>query len=433
MNILFNEIKQLVEEGLSINEICNKLQIKDKRVVKSIILDENDLILHDKLRNNTRIYTNKNLVHQGNVKKDYTTFPINEITKDILINKLGFVKLSEKYQNIKPCDLSSYIHNYLKLHDKLKENNQLYKSAKSKQDGIDRRNKRLEEYYETYHEIIYDLIVNQNEIVAEIQRQLQIRKFYIQLIIKKLNLEQQAKINSYNFIKAQCQVNSAKNKITNTGRRYLKIQVNDEMIEFYKQLHIDKIKDGPGKELFHKKFKTSSGVWPVLQKQYGELVKNPARFLCGKDNLMYGKEPDYKAGRGIQGHLLINGKQIFFRSSLELRIYLYLMKHNILFSLSNHVVFYEFEGKPHHYHQDIVIDDVIYEIKPLSLIELEINKRKFAALENYCKIHNLKCDHITEKTYNLEEIDFDYMLDAIDNGILIMKEKQLNRLFKLKL
>ena len=428
MNELEINLNQLIDTGKSIKEICDILHINPRKVIRIA----SKLNLYIQLKDNSKKKRIENLLATHIKKLNLSENLINEIKYDVEYNNLGQTEIFNKYTKSINSILKYVVFNY-NLIDKLKENNQLYKSNKLKQIGINRRNNRVDEYYEQFYNEINNLIINQHKMCSEISKLLQIRPFYIRLLAKKMNLETELKLNAYYFNKAQCQANSAKNKISNTGRRYHKIQLTKEMEDFYNELLLQPLFNGAAKRLFHAKFKTSAGVWPQLQLKYGELKRHPNGFLPGKDNLMYGKEPSYNSGHGITGHLMINGKKIFFRSSLELRIYLYLMKYNIQFSLSNHVVEYEHEGKLHHYHQDIVIDNVIYEIKPINLIKLEINKRKFAALEVYCKLHNLKCNHITEKTYNLIEIDFDYMLDAIDSGIIIINEKQLKRLFNIKL
>jgi hypothetical protein len=45
----------------------------------------------------------------------------------------------------------------------------------------------------------------------------------------------------------------------------------------------------------------------------------------------------------------------------------------------------------------LINDNIIIEIKPKSLLKLEINKLKIARLKKYCKENHLICKIITEK------------------------------------
>jgi hypothetical protein len=118
-----------------------------------------------------------------------------------------------------------------------------------------------------------------------------------------------------------------------------------------------------------------------------------------------------------------------------MKVYFYLLENMIEFSLSKHHIKYEMEGKQKTYNPDIVIKNIIYEIKPQKLINLKNNIAKRIALENYCDKFNLKCDYITENTYNCDFINKEYIEDKLEKGILILDEKQekrLNRIMRRK-
>lgn len=58
---------------------------------------------------------------------------------------------------------------------------------------------------------------------------------------------------------------------------------------------------------------------------------------------------------------------------------------------------------------DIEINGVIYEIKPLKLLEkLKIIQIKLQTLGEYCKINDLKWGIITEKTYDTNFVNRKY-------------------------
>lgn len=173
-------------------------------------------------------------------------------------------------------------------------------------------------------------------------------------------------------------------------------------------------------------------IYDIGPKKVAEIIKTYGKpnVKCdgkGKNNPAYGKTY-IKGGRGIVGFILASGKKIYFRSSLEMKIYFYLLENDVAFSLSKHSIEYEFDGAKRTYNPDIVISDVIYEIKPRKLVSLRINVEKFNALKKYCEKFSLKCDHIFEDTFNCSFIDLDYVEQKIKDGILLLDQKQEERL-----
>jgi len=164
-----------------------------------------------------------------------------------------------------------------------------------------------------------------------------------------------------------------------------------------------------------------------LCKIFGKPTKNPQ---TGKDNPMYGKSPSRKSGIGVKCHLIIDNKKIICRSSLELKIYTYLYQNDIKFSISSHRIKYTFDGINRTYNPDIVINNEIFEIKPLKLVSQKINVAKHVALKLYCDKFNLRFGYITEETYDLSFFDVNKVDEMIKDGKLIIDDKNLNKLKK---
>ncbi len=163
-----------------------------------------------------------------------------------------------------------------------------------------------------------------------------------------------------------------------------------------------------------------------LCQRYGKPDK---RSFRGELNPSFGVTPSKKCGKGITGSYFKDGKQYLFRSSLELKIFLYLSEVGINFDLSKHRIPYQINGVNRTYQPDIVIDDTIYEIKPIKLVAESNNCVKFVAARNYCNKYNLKFDIITEQTYCLKTLNKEIINLLIENRVIELSEKQLVRIF----
>lgn len=150
----------------------------------------------------------------------------------------------------------------------------------------------------------------------------------------------------------------------------------------------------------------------------------------GKNNKMYGRSPGKNSGKGASGRLVYGGYNLFFRSSLELRIFLYLINNNISFCLSNHRVCYYLDGVERTYNPDIVIGTTVYEIKPKNLKKIPINKIKFKALSEYCASHKLQCSYLDECTYDLVFFTKDYFHYMVKNGYIIVNDANYYKIIK---
>lgn len=150
----------------------------------------------------------------------------------------------------------------------------------------------------------------------------------------------------------------------------------------------------------------------------------------GINNKMYGVSPNKASGVGANGRLVYRGYNLHFRSSLELRVFLYLIDNNVRFCLSNHKVAYEYKEAKRTYNPDIVIDTTVYEIKPSKLKDVGINLIKFQALKAYCNENNLRCAYIDEHTYDLTFFTKDYFVNMVKSGYIDVNDKNYQKIFK---
>jgi len=166
-------------------------------------------------------------------------------------------------------------------------------------------------------------------------------------------------------------------------------------------------------------------------KQMGELWGKPDRCdQSGENNPMYGKSPPQGSGIGTKGWLNLGNKRHFFRSSLEMRIFLHLEDSGVTFSLSKHRIPYSLNGVKRTYCPDYVVGTTVYEIKPSKLTNTEENKAKFAAAREHLSKRCLDFQIITEETFSLRKYEKDDIIELIDNGILEIDEKNLTKLIK---
>lgn len=165
-----------------------------------------------------------------------------------------------------------------------------------------------------------------------------------------------------------------------------------------------------------------------LCKQFGE----PKRcFGGGKRNGMYGKSPGLAAGIGASGWLVENGIKYHFRSSLELKVFLALIKAGEPVMFSNHRIPYlDEKGEPRTYCPDLVIDTMVIEIKPTTLIHTERNELKFTAARLYCEQFGLKFEIRTEQDFKLTPLTPQIIQEMIKNQQLIVSDKSYDKLMR---
>jgi len=421
-------VKQLAIEGKWTSYIENVLKLR-KGSLKHKIEDSN---LRDLIIANTIAHTNKNLKLLNlqflkTRRKDILNYGTNVTL--LLNNKAcGSLRIS-KILDITRRQVNKIVDG-LGLTRKLKAANQEFKKQNIRNAFYLKRIQYLNDFEYTYKDELC-LDVKSGMIYGELCSKYGITLYNLHDIIKRLDLTAIVDANSkekqrINRINASI---AGANKVR--GTTIIRHPLTRKMKNaYYKYVRTD-IVDSEARSDFFKKFGTvGPNTWAALQGSYGVLRKNPSRFLPGEFNKMFGKEPSKNAGIGIKGHLHAFGEMVHFRSSLELRVYLYLVKNNIIFCLSKHKIQYFKDEKLKNYHPDIVIGECIYEIKPSALIKQPINQLKFNALTDYAKKINLNAAYITYETYDLSEIKLEYILNEIKNGNIIMNDTQINRLSK---
>lgn len=195
---------------------------------------------------------------------------------------------------------------------------------------------------------------------------------------------------------------------------------------FQEQLKLGKFKHEVRKELYDK--------FGFGEKKYYQLCNEvgdpPSRPRNGKFNSMYGKSPSKSSGNGVKGWVMVYGNKLFFRSSLELKIFLHLENHDIKFLPSHHRIKYSYQNSEKTYLPDIVIGNTIHEIKPSKLLMNDVVLVKFDALKKYCAKFNLNCGFITETTYSLTPLTKEYVDSLIEKKKLNLDEKNYNKLMR---
>lgn len=420
--------KALAHNGKWSSYIETVLNIR-KGSLKHRILDSE---LRQLIIDNTEKYTTANLklrtlkfykIKSRNVCKYGTAVSI------LLKNKgMGSSRIS-KILNITNGEIG-FIVTKMGLDCLLKRNNLIYKGHIIQKRFFEKRTKYLRDFELTHSiNLIHD--VNSGMIYGELCKKYNITLYNLHTILNKLNLESIVSDNSKKIQVRNSIIASKKGADKVRGTTIIRHPVTDKMKASYQSYVSEKLVDSKARQDFMLSYGTAGPhTWDFLIELYGQLPKNPSKFLPGKLNLMYGKEPSKLAGIGIKGHVYAFGERIHFRSSLELRVYLYLIKYDIKFALSTHKIQYMLNGSLRNYHPDIVIGQCIYEIKPTGLIDHPKNKLKFEALCKYANKFKLSAGYITHETYDISEINLMYIQSQIDRGIIEISDSEYKRLLK---
>ncbi len=289
------------------------------------------------------------------------------------------------------------------------------------------RNGKSEKLHQESADLIFDLL-KQGYTINDLCKcgigKYKLIKYYLE----KYELIGLAKINGQRKIANTARINGTQS-IKSLGGVELK-PLTDEIKNWY----IEAVNSGMYRmqviKTLYDKFGYGRKKYGQLVELYGKPKKNPQK---GSSNYQYGKPAPAKSGSGIKAHIIYNGNKIFCRSLLELRIYLFLIKTKIPFELSKHRIEYINEnGHKRTYNPDIVFmnDNSVCEIKPVSFLDMKINKIKFEAAKKYCSNYNLAFKVITERTYDLSEISLDYINNFIEQGIILINENEYKRLIK---
>jgi hypothetical protein len=202
---------------------------------------------------------------------------------------------------------------------------------------------------------------------------------------------------------------------------------SDEIVNWYKECISNGMYRMEVMNQLKEKFGYGRKKYGQLVNLYGIPVKN---HQSGKQNPMYGKSPGKNSGNGIKAFIIYDGKKIYCRSLLELRIFLFLIDNNIKFELSKHRINYILNDKPYTYQPDIIFmgTNIVAEIKPTNLINSNLNVIKFKAAKEYCKKYKLEFQVITETTYDLNKFDLSLINNYIDRNIVVIDKVQYERL-----
>ena len=156
-------------------------------------------------------------------------------------------------------------------------------------------------------------------------------------------------------------------------------------------------------------------------RRYAEMRRKKSAQSSGKNNSMYGKPAPKGSGNGISGWY----KGWYFRSLRELSYMVNVIekeghKWRSLDNTSDFRIKYlDKDGHERSYCPDFLIDDnIIVEIKPKKLQELDLVVRKQNAAIMYCKSRNM--GHIIT---DVEIMDFSLIASMIENGEIRLTEK----------
>jgi len=159
------------------------------------------------------------------------------------------------------------------------------------------------------------------------------------------------------------------------------------------------------------------------KKRWTEQNKKKARY--GSDNGQFGKPAPMGSGNGWSGWF----SGFYFRSLLELSFIVQSIKNGIEIKSAEsndyRIEYYDKNGKKRNYFPDYVINDVIYEIKPYSLLNTGDNKPKFDAAKE--KFGPEKFIILTEK--EIDKLPDDVIKLMYINGEIKFTERY-NKKFK---
>lgn len=313
----------------------------------------------------------------------------------------------------------------------LKYNNQFYKTNKYREIS---NYKRLI-YYKNL-DLLYgksvDIIVKNGGILNDII------KIMVGVPHKKIlgfleykNVNEIRKQNSKEYVSNIARINGRKSALTLSNKELKPITpeivkrftILKDILK-YKQKVYDALKEefGFGEKKCHQ-----------LCKRYGYPLDNPQ---TGELNPMYGKSPGKNAGIGVKCWLLHGGIKYFCRSSLELKVMCYFIDKKIPFQISKHRIPYiDDGGNKRTYCPDVVITDNdkmvphLYEIKPHMMTFIRNNVIKSNAAKEYCKKFGMEYGwFITEKRLDLAKYNLQYIMDMIDDKIVNIDDKNLEKL-----
>lgn len=271
----------------------------------------------------------------------------------------------------------------------------------------------------------FEQCVSDGYTVNQLREYFNVSEKFVYYYSDYFNLTNDIKENNIRRIQSVARKNGAKSADTLTDVPLKPF--SDEIINWYKEC----VSTGMYRMEVMNKLKEKFGYGRRKYRQLVNLYGAPDRnFQSGKQNPMYGRQPGKNSGIGIKAHIVHDGKRIYCRSLLELRIFLFLIDNNIKFELSKHRINYTLNDKSYTYLPDIIFvgTNIIAEIKPTKLINSNLNVIKFKAAREYCKKYKLEFRVINETTYDLTKFDLSVINNYIDRNIVVIDGVQYERL-----
>lgn len=314
----------------------------------------------------------------------------------------------------------------LNLSKKLRDNNRKYKDSQVSKIAHRKRNETLQNNLKKMSDEVRFLVMEKSFTTYDLHKKLGTPPKQMALVLKHLGLYERCIANGEEKIRRTARTNGKKSADVLSGVELKPI--TQEIIDRFVELK----SSGMYKTQVYAKMETEFGFGDKKVRQLCERFGYPSENpQSGKLNPMYGKSPSKKSGIGVKGWIFIDGKRIFFRSSLELAVYSYLKANGIRFELSEHRIKYNYNGIQRTYNPDIVVGTTVCEIKPSSMVSLPENVAKHSALIDYCKRFSLQPNIITEKTYDISSYATLNNIDTeIKDGSILIDETNLNKLKK---
>lgn len=305
----------------------------------------------------------------------------------------------------------------------LSDNNKKYKSNKLKQYHMKNRIIRMNNIKLKFGDIIDDM-VKDGKILQDIMNTTELTQIPLTNYLKYIGLNDHRVVNSKRVVGNKARINGKNNGMVGIELKPL----TDDIVKYFKKLKDDGVYRNDICKKIKEKYNYGERKYKQLCEKYGYPKKNPR---TGKNNPMYGKSPSILSGIGISGWILNDDDKYFFRSSLELKVFLYLIENNINFKISKHRIRYvDNFSNDKTYNPDIVINNVICEIKPSNMLKIESVKMKQKAAEQYCDKFKLKYEFITENTFDLSGITFDKIDSMINNNIIMLTDNKVKDNYK---
>lgn len=286
-----------------------------------------------------------------------------------------------------------------------------YNNEKYKKPRIERYKKAIQAVIDAGEELTLKNITN------KLQQQFFISKEIID-VLKQLNLLEQY----YHDTKERRKIVGIKNGKPGRDitKNYWKNKRNEELKVFQERLK-QLINSSKHRTLIEK---ILFSQFPTIHKQtiIDALNKYNITKFINTDyykNPMFGKSPSIKSGIGCKGWFYRKNQKLYFRSSLELKIFCFLDNKGKNFVMSKFRIPYLYQQKEFTYLPDIELEGIVYEIKPLKLQNTQLNQIKMKFAKEYLKqfnidikyldqtlLQNSNIEKVIETYYNEQKIEF---------------------------